>query len=53
MSAESKKSVGWTIVLVILGVAVFYGGAKWAAFLVPAAVLVWYGARPRLRSGRN
>ena len=53
MSAESKKSVGWTIVLMILGVASLYAGGKWLLVLVPAAVLVWYGARPGLRSGRN
>lgn len=53
MNAESKKAVGWTIVLFVLGVAVLYGGARWAALLVPAAMLAWYGAKPRLRSGRS
>ena len=53
MSADSKKSMIWTIVLVVLGVAALYGGAKWLAIVVPAAALVWYGARPMLRRGRN
>jgi len=52
MSAESKKSMGWTIVLVVLGVAALYGG-PWLAILIPAALLVWYGIGPVLRSGRN
>ncbi|MBZ5678702.1 MAG: hypothetical protein LAO24_01205 [Acidobacteriia bacterium] len=53
MSAESKKSMGWTIILMTLGVVALYAGAEWLLLLVPAAVLVWYGARPRLRRGRN
>ena len=53
MSAASRKSMGWTSVLVILGVVALYASAKWLAILVPVAVLIWYGARPLLRSGRN
>lgn len=53
MSAESKKSMGWTIVLIILGMAALYGGSTWLALLIPAALLVWYGAGSMLRSGRN
>jgi hypothetical protein len=53
MSAESKKSLDWTIVLMSLGVAVLYGGPKWLAILIPLAMLVWYGMAPALRSGRN
>lgn len=53
MSVDSKKSMGWTLVLILLGMAALYGGSKWLAVLIPAAVLVWYVARPRLRTGRN
>ena len=53
MSVESKKSAGSTIVLIALGFAALYGGAKWLAILVPVAMLVWYGTAPRLRNGRN
>jgi hypothetical protein len=53
MSAASKKSMGWMTVLMLLGVALFFGGAKWSVVLIPAAALVWYGAAPALRSGRN
>ena len=53
MSSESKKSMGWTIVLMVLGVAALYGGPGWLAILIPAALLVWYGVGPVLRSGRN
>ncbi|HUD64155.1 MAG TPA: hypothetical protein VMQ17_06250 [Candidatus Sulfotelmatobacter sp.] len=53
MSADSKKSMGWTIVLVLLGVVALVGGVKWLVLLVPAAMLIWYGAGPILRSGRN
>ena len=53
MSMNSKKSMGWTVVLMIFGVAALYCGAKSLALLIPAAILVWYGAGPALRSGRN
>jgi len=54
MSAESKKSMGWTVVLVILGILSIVGGPGWLAILIPAAMLIWFGfAGPMLRSGRN
>jgi len=53
MSMDSKKSMGWTMVLILLGMAALYGGSKWLAVLIPAALLVWYTARPRVRTGRN
>jgi hypothetical protein len=45
--------MGWTILLILLGLAAFYMGTRWLALLIPAAMLVWYGAGPTLRSGRN
>ncbi len=53
MSANQKKSMGGTIVLVMFGVAALIGGIKWLPLLIPAAMLVWYGAGPVLRRGRN
>jgi hypothetical protein len=53
MSANSKKSMGSTAALILLGMLALYGGEKWLSLLVPAAVLVWYAAQPILRSGRN
>jgi hypothetical protein len=54
VSAQSKKSMSWTIVLMLFGVAALFGGAKWLPVLIPGALFVWYGvAAPMLRSGRN
>jgi hypothetical protein len=53
MTANSKRSMGWTIVLIILGMAALYGGSKWLSLLVPAALLVWFTAKPSLKTGRN
>lgn len=53
MSVESKKSMTWTIVLMVFGVAALYGGPGWLAILIPAAMLVWYRVRPILPSGKN
>jgi len=53
MSADAKKSIGWTVVLILMGMAALYGGSRWLSLLIPAALLVWYAARPRFRTGRN
>jgi hypothetical protein len=53
MSVERKKSMGWMVVLILLGVAALVGGVKWLVVLIPAATLVWLGAAPVVRSGRN
>jgi hypothetical protein len=53
MSAESKKSTGGTVILIVFGLAAIFGGARWLALLIPAAILVWYGAGSALRTGRN
>ena len=50
MSMDSKKSMAWTVVLILLGMAALYGGSKWLSLLIPAAVLVWYAAKPRLKN---
>ncbi len=53
MSVNSKKSMGWTSVLILLGLVALFAGAKWLVVLIPAAMMVWYGVGPTLRSGRN
>ena len=53
MSANSKKSIGATAALILLGMLVLIAGAKWLGVMIPAALLVWYVAAPKLRSGRN
>jgi hypothetical protein len=50
---SSGKSIGGTMVLILLGLAAFFGGAKWLVALIPAAMLVWYGTGSVLRRGRN
>ena len=53
MSASYKKSVGWAVVLVLFGLLALIGGDMSLLILVPAALLVWYSARPLLGIGRN
>jgi hypothetical protein len=53
MKTNAKKSIGWTVVLVMFGLVAMYGGETWLVVLIPAAMLVWYGAIPTLKSGRN
>jgi len=53
MSRDAKKSLSSTTVLILLGVAALFGGVKSLVFLIPAALLVWYSARPMPRKGRN
>ena len=48
MSMDAKKSMGWTMVLILLGMAALFGGSKWLGLLIPAAMLVWYTAKPSL-----
>jgi len=53
MSAEAKRSYGSTLALFVLGMLALYFGERSLAVLIPAALLVWYVARPVLRTGRN
>jgi hypothetical protein len=45
MNTRLKKSFGWALVLVALGLLALYGGPRTSALLVPAAILVWYASR--------
>jgi len=53
MTTKSKKSKDWSLILVLLDVTVLFAGPHWLALLIPAALLVWYGAWPTLGAGRN
>ena len=53
MTVNAKKSMGWTIVLILFGLIALFGGDQWLVLLIPAAIFVWYAAKPRLRTGRN
>jgi hypothetical protein len=54
MSAQSKKSLGWTTVLIVFGLVALFAGAKVLVVLIPAAWMIWYGiARPLLHGDRN
>jgi len=47
-----KTMIG-TMALILFGLVALFGGGSWLVVLVPAALLVWYTASPRLRTGRN
>jgi hypothetical protein len=53
MSADLKKSTGASLILIFLGLSALFGGARWLALLIPAAILVWYGAGSAWHTGRN
>lgn len=52
MNGTTKTSLA-TAALILLGIFALLVGEKSLAVLVPAAVLVWYGAAPRPRRSRN
>jgi hypothetical protein len=53
MSRESKKSMIWAMVLVLLGLLAFYGGTRWLLVLIPVALMIWGIAGPAVRAGRH
>jgi hypothetical protein len=54
MNTQSKKSSGWALVLVALGLLAFFGSPSRLTLLIPAAILVWYAALgPATRNGRH
>ncbi|MFZ0319302.1 MAG: hypothetical protein WAL56_09260 [Candidatus Sulfotelmatobacter sp.] len=53
MSADLKKSTSATVIFILLGLAALFGGTGWLTWLIPVAVLVWYGAGSAWRTGRN
>lgn len=53
MNNKSYQSLLWAVALILLGVIAITAGAKWLTLVIPAALLIWYGAGPVLRSGRD
>jgi hypothetical protein len=54
MNTRSKKSRGWALVLVALGLLALYTGPRALTILVPAAILVWYAVEESTpHDGRN
>lgn len=53
MSFENKKSIGLSLLLIVLGTVAMFEGLGSLIVLVPAALFVWLGAKPVLRSGRS
>lgn len=53
MSAETKKGYGSMLLLLALGIIALFAGAKSLVLVVPAAVIVWYGARLAPGNGGN
>ena len=53
MSMKTKKSIGSTLILIFLGLIALFAGPKWLTVLIPAAMLVWYGASPAWPTGRS
>ena len=53
MNKNAQKSIGWTLLLILFGIVALSTGVKSLFVLIPAAMLIWYGAWPSLRSGRN
>jgi hypothetical protein len=52
MDENAKTSLA-AAVLILLGIFAMFVGEKSLVLLIPAAVLVWYGATPRPRRSRN
>jgi len=53
MSAELKKSMAWSSVLIAFGVAALYSGIGFLVILVPAAILVYYGTAASIFRNRS
>jgi len=53
VNRDAKKTIGRSIILIFLGIAALWGGVQSLVLLIPAALVVWYSARPVPQSGRN
>ena len=43
MKSNSKKSIAWTVVLVLFLGAAIYMRFQWLSLLIPGVLLMWYG----------
>jgi hypothetical protein len=53
MNVNTKKSIASAAVLIVLGIAGLFAGAKSLVLLVPIAILVWYEGRLETRVDRD
>lgn len=53
MNSLLTKPIFATMILILLGLAAMVEGYKSLFVIIPAAMLVWYSASLKLRSGRN
>ena len=63
MNLHSKRSIVWTVVLVLFMALEIYSRFPWLSLVIPGTILMWYGllaepqgeiaVRNRTRSGLN
>jgi hypothetical protein len=53
MNKNLQKSIGWAVLLIVFGIISLSEGEKSLLVLIPAAMMIWYGARPTVGNGRN
>ncbi len=53
MSLPLKKSLGGATVLMLLGTAALFGGAKWLTVLIPLALLVYSSVERSYKGSRS
>ena len=53
MKTASNEFLYVTALLVLFGMLALYGGQRWLALLIPAALLVWLVASVRSQSRRS
>jgi hypothetical protein len=53
MNKNTQKSIGWAFLLIVFGIIALMEGTKSLLLLIPAAMMIWYGARPTVNNGRN
>ncbi len=53
MHRDLMKSIAATSVMILFGILVLVTGERSLIVLVPAALLVWFAAKPRFRTDRN
>ena len=56
MNLHSKKTLGWTVALVLFLTVTILTRFQWQILVIPGAILVWYGLvapAPRRRNARK
>jgi len=43
MNSEQKKSLAWTLALVLFLAVAIYNRFDWLGLMIPGAILIWYG----------